>query len=230
MGSLFDIPAQLAMVLSLVASNPAEPSDASLRAVSASPAAMAVETLDGPMRFSERAWLQALHDNPEQSGGYASRVFVTSSGRYYVPTAGDRIKILAARQDVPLATRVLRAAAESNARILRSALKRAPSAADLYIAHVLGTASAISFLKTADEVPDARLRERFPALSAVLSPDAGAVGGALTVGEFYRRLCGVMRSPPRLVAIGLKSNFEDAAKDDLWQAKVELANSEPAAQ
>ncbi len=227
MSLLFDIPAQLAMLLSLAASGAVhEPAGTAMRAPLASPAVVAAEPLGGPMRFGERAWLQALYENAAQSGGYASSVFVTSSGRFYVPTADDRRKILDARNDAPLASRVARAAAERNAACLRGALRRAPSAADLFVAHVLGAASAIAFLKAVDDTPDMPLRAGFPALAASLQDSSADAARPIAVGQFYRQLSGVLRAPPRLVAIGLKP-ISDAPRDDAaWQAKVEVAKAE----
>lgn len=230
MSSLFDIPAQLAMLLSLAASTASyEPADAGLLARAVAPSAVAVEPLGGPMRFSERAWLQALYDNPGQSDGHASSVFVTTSGRYYVPTAADRSKILDARNDAPLATKVARAAAERHAAVLHAALRRGPTAAELYIAHILGSASAIIFLKAADATPDMPLVEGFPGLAASLAETGDA--RSMTVEQFHRRLCEVLRGPPRLVAIGLKPAIDEVPNAATsWQAKVEVARAEGAAQ
>jgi hypothetical protein len=226
LGSLLDIPAQLAMLLSLAASN-AAPDGMHMdpRALSEPPLVVAAEPLEGPMRFGERAWLRALQENPAQSGGYGSRVFVTSSGRYYVPTTEDRRSILEARNDGPLAAGVARAAADRNAARLQMALGRAPCAADLYVAHVIGSASAIAFLRAVDKTPDLPLREAFPGLQASLR-DVSADGAAqVTVHEFYRRLREVLREHPRLVAIGLKPMLDEALPAGAWQAKVDVAEA-----
>lgn len=226
MSSLFDIPAQLAMLLSLAASTAAyEPAATGLRARPAPPAAVTAAPLAGPMRFGERAWLEALYENPGQSGGYAASVFVTTNGRFYVPTLGERTKILDARNDAPLATRVARAAAERNATVLRSTFQRVPTPADLYIAHVLGPASAITFLRAVEAAPDMPLLDGFPALAAGLA-DAGDAK-AMTVGQFHRQLRGVLRELPRLVAIGLKPSLDGQPGPDVsWQATVDMAKAE----
>lgn len=230
MSSLFDIPAQLAMLLSLTASTAAyELATSGLKARPAPPATVAAEPLTGPMRFSERAWLEALHENPGQSDGYAASVFVTTSGRFYVPTSVDRTKILEARNDAALATRVARTAAERNAFVLRAALKRVPAAADLYVAHVLGPASAITFVKAVEAAPDMPLLDGFPALAASLVEPKDA--GAMTVGQFHRQLRSVVRELPRLVAIGLKPSLDEAPTPGAsWQAKVGFAEAERVAQ
>lgn len=177
------------------------------------------------MRFGERAWLQALQESPGQSGGYGSRVFVTSSGRYYVPTAEDRGKILEARNDARLAAGVARAAADRNAARLKLALGRAPSPADLYVAHIVGPVSAIAFLRSVDKTPELPLREAFPGLQASLRDGGNEAASPVTVREFHRQLREVLREHPRLVAIGLKPMLDEAPAEGAWQAKVDVAEA-----
>ena len=166
MSSLFDVPAQLAMLLSLAASTAATDSSAvSVAAEHAAPVAdvaVVSEPLEGPLRFGERAWLRALHENAKEAETIGARVFVTSGGRYYIPSPNDRDRILAARNDAELGARVARASAERNAARMRAALHRAPTAGDLYIAHVFGVGTAISLLKAAGEAPDTALAKLFP--------------------------------------------------------------------
>lgn len=229
MGPFFDIPAQLAMLLSLAAASAGHPdADTIARAATESPAAQVAEPLEGPMRFGERAWLRALHENAAQSAGYASRVFVTSGGRIYVPTEGDRRQILSARSDAAVAPQMARAAAERNAAELSAALGRSPSPADLFIAHVLGPDGATAFLKAVGERPGTPLNEAYPALLSTLTEPKAAAALRLTVGDFYRRLCATLRAPPRLVAIGLKPSVEVAPPPPVpsWRVKVDIANVE----
>src|SRR5262245_30053994 len=100
------------MLLSLAAATGQGPADAGFSGPPTD--AVALEPLAGPLRFGERAWLRALHENGAQAEGYGSRVFVTSGGRYYVPTEVERRRILDARDNSALAARVARAAAERN--------------------------------------------------------------------------------------------------------------------
>lgn len=243
MSSLFDVPAQLAMLLSLAASTAAtEPSaEVAELAAPAADAAIVSEPLDGPLRFGERAWLRALHENPKEAEACGARVFVTSGGRFYIPTPADRSRILAARNDPLLAARVARTAADRNAVRMRTALHRSPTAGDLYIAHVFGAETAIGLLKAASQAPDAALKTRFPALASNAAELSGDGGKApITVGQFYRRLSGALREPPRLVAIGLRPTVADAPREDLtaeqeegtktvaWQAQVNVAKADRA--
>jgi len=226
LSSLFEIPAQLAMLLSLAASTPAHDS-AAVGIAAAESAVVEVEPPAGPLQFGEHAWLRALHDNPDLAGRLGARVFVTSGGRFYVPTAADRQSILAARNDAPLAARVARAAAGHNAALLGRALRRTPCSADLYLAHLMGPEAALAFIEAADAAPDRPLGEAFPALAAALPKEPAGDGAPVTVGQLYRRLRSVLYDPPRLVAIGLRPSLGDIPPPDAhWRTKVEMATIE----
>lgn len=225
------------MLLTLAAATAGQEPTAAISQTGSLYAPVAIEPLEGPLRFTERAWLRALHENPQQAEDLASRVFVTSGGRFYVPVASDRRRILDARHDASLAARLARTNAERNAERMRNALNRMPAASDLYIAHVLGPETAISLIKVVSEAPDTALKKAFPGLSSSLPQLDRAAAGPTTVGQFYRLLNGALREPPRLVAIGLKPTVEDQPRRDLiaeqlerenvaWQTKVNLAKAE----
>ncbi|MFA6139749.1 MAG: hypothetical protein WC684_03420 [Hyphomicrobium sp.] len=236
MSSLFDVPAQLAMLLSLAASSAAPgPTAAVLVTVVPADVMPLAEPLEGPLRLGERSWLRALHEDPAEAEAIAGRVFVTSGGRYYVPTAADRNRILEARADPAIATRVARAAAERNAARMHAVLHQRLTAGDLYIAHVFGAEAAISLLTAAGEAPEAELQKRFPALAASTAGIEPGLSAPVTVGQFYRRLAGAVSEPPRLVAIGLRPTLaeeprriavpEESATVD-WQANVNVAKAD----
>jgi hypothetical protein len=211
LSSLLDVPVQLALLLSLAASTAGH--DAPSAIAVENPAAVASlisEPLEGPLLFGERAWLRAVKaaSGDAMVAEYASRIFKTSGGRFYIPTVDERRRILDARRDETLAERVARTYAETNAREMHAALRRAPTAGDLYIAHLYGPEAAIALLQAVSAAPDALALKRFPELAGELPPTAQA----LTVGQLYRRLTATLREPPRLVAIGLKPSVADAAK------------------
>ena len=236
LSSLFEIPAQLAMLLSLAASTAGH--DAPVEASKSFPTSVPelVEPIEGPLRFTERGWMRALYENQAQADGLGARIFVTSGGRYYVPVASDRRRILETRQNAEIASRVTSAAAVRHVSRIRSALKRAPAAADLYVAHVFGSETAISLIREVGRAPDAPLKESFPVLAALPEVQQGN-GAPPTVGQFYRRLSAALGEPPRLVAIGLrplvadpepdKRNAESPPRDSIvaWQAKVDIARA-----
>jgi hypothetical protein len=234
LSSLFEIPAQLAMLLSLAASAAGHdtPLDAS-KTFPASPPEL-VEAIEGPLRFTERGWMRALYENQGEADGLGARIFVTSGGRYYVPVTSDRRRILDARQDTEIATRVTAAAAQRDATRIRRAVKRAPAATDLYIAHVFGPDTAISLMQMVAARPDTPLSKSFPQLAAI--PEVRQTGD-VTVSQFYRRLNKALPEPPRLVAIGIVqivadhpydgSMAEMTPRDSIvaWQAKVDVAGA-----
>ena len=244
MSSLFDIPAQLALVLSLAAGSTAQapipPTITSTISQHASPYAPPYEAPEGPLLYSEHSWLRALHDNPHAARQLGMRVFVTSGGRYYLPTPHDRQRVLAARNDPALATPVARAVAEHNAARLRGAFNRAPVTGDLYIAHLFGPETAIDLVRAVGEEPDAPIRACFPALAEAIA-DA-SVAAPVTVEDFYLRVLAAFDEPPRLVAIGLRPaaakrgkerrSMEQTRRLDLvatWRAEVVTLGSPQAA-
>lgn len=233
MSSLFDIPAQLAMLLSLAATTAGhEPGSVIAKSPADAGAIATVEPLEGVMRYNERTWLRALHENGAAAQGLSSRVFVTSGGRYYIPTPAERRRILDARNDPEVARRVARAAAEHNGAIMRGAIGREPTAGDLYIAHVFGAQAAIALLRAAATTPDEELKSRFPAMAAAAPELYRLPGKPVTVGQFYRKLAASLREPPRLVAIGLRPSVADAATEPeerpmlAWQAQVDFVKAE----
>jgi hypothetical protein len=239
LSSLFDVPAQLAMLLSLAVSTAASEPSMSRREVAAPATAAAplAEPLEGSFSFGEHAWLRVLHENAEVAGTIGARVFVTSGGRYYLPTPADRPRVMAARADGDFAARIAYSAAVRNAAVMRVALHRAPTAGDLYIAHVFGAPAAIELIQTVDETPDVTLEQRFPTLIGSAAAMTNEGKGAVTVAQFYRRLYGALREPPRLVAIGLDLKSRGQQRQDAirvppgttamaWQAKVEVTKSD----
>jgi hypothetical protein len=193
LSSLLDVPAQLALALSLAAATAAnEPLRAPIAGAPASPvsvAAIAVEPAQGPYRFSEGMWLRALkEDLPEDPHGYARSIFRTSGGRYYVPRQAERRQILDARDDGALAARAARAFARSNARALRSSLERAPTAGELLIAHLFGPEAAAGLIARAHSHPGDAAAKHVPELAQRAHELLGARGSTLTLAQLYARL------------------------------------------
>ncbi len=190
LSSLIDVPAQLALVLSLAAATGAkEPLRAPVAAASAPIAPIVAEPLEGPYHFSESIWLRALKDDlPEDVHGYARCIFRTSGGRYYIPRQGERREILDARRDPTLAARAARAFARSNARTLRARLARAPTADELYIAHLFGPEAAASLIARVRSGPADAAAKHVPELTKSAKDLLGAGGAPLTLAELYAKL------------------------------------------
>jgi hypothetical protein len=201
LSSLLDVPAQLALVLSLAAASTAsEPPRVPSAAPLNPPAAVRfAEPLAGPYRFGEGNWLRALKDDlPQNAHGYAQSIFRTSGGRYYVPRETERQQILEARDDSELAARAARAFARSNARSLRASLQRPPTAGELYIAHLFGPEAAASLIARVRARPNERVAKQFPELAAALQDLAGPrASGSLTLAQLYARLTAPFERSPQ---------------------------------
>ena len=138
MSSLFDVPAQLALVLSLAASGAGEAPRprpvAETAAIASAPSLLDPEPLEGPLRFSEGTGCARSARTPaaRRDADYSARIFKTSGGRYYVPAAAERRQILGAHVRMPLSRPRRAGVRADNARRMRAALHRAPTAGDLY--------------------------------------------------------------------------------------------------
>jgi hypothetical protein len=192
LSSLLDVPAQLALILSLVAANgndlaPRVP----VAALASAPATatIAAEPLEGPYRFGEGTWLRALkEDLPGGTSGYARSIFRTSGGRYYVPRQDERRQILSARDDEALAARAARAFAQANARVLSARLSRAPTAGELYMAHVFGPEAAASLIARVRSSPGEPAAKHVPELARTAKDLFGARPATFTLAELYAKL------------------------------------------
>jgi hypothetical protein len=204
LSSLLEVPAQLALALSLAASAAGDDQGALHMAGAAAPSAhvaLVPEPLEGPLRFSEGIWLRALKEGPpdRDAQDYSGRIFKTSGGRYYVPAATERRQILEARWDAALAARVARAFAERNARALRAGLRRPATAGDLYIAHLFGPEAALSFIKLALAKPYEAAAKHMPELAAAAPALLSAGGSPLTLAQLYERLTDPLKERSRAV-------------------------------
>jgi hypothetical protein len=196
---LLEVPAQLALALTLAASGPGEGAPiapfAETAAIGSTQPLLNSEPLEGPYRFSESSWLRALREDLPAGNplaAYSGRIFKTSGGRYYVPDAADRRAILASRSSAALAARVAEIFAARNAARLRVALRRPLSAGDLYIAHMFGSEAAIAFIRQTETHPNDPAAQSAPDLvPAAPGPETGAPPP--TLAQLYNRLTEPMR-------------------------------------
>jgi hypothetical protein len=194
LSSLFEVPAQLALLLSLAAAGtgPAAPEAPGL-----APTTFSAHTIrepvvaDGPYRFSEEMWFRALKEGgrSEAAREAAACVFRTSGGRYYVPASAERERILKERWNETLAAGVAGAFAEVNRERMRPALDRGPSAGELYIAHVLGPETALALINGAKATPRKLAVDALPEL-ADAAPELVFAGARKkrTLAEVYERI------------------------------------------
>ena len=184
MSSLFDVPVHLAMVLALAVSG-AEGGE--VRPPDTEPRQFASE---GPYRFSEQIWLEALQSG---AGGtefavYKDVIFRTGSKRYYVPAEAYRKKVFTLRRDPDIAALVAFEFARQNAKLLSPRLARRVNAGDLYIAHVLGRDVALTLIPAAEGIPTAAVTAVLPQLTAVGPALLGKKRRPMTVSDLYHRL------------------------------------------
>jgi hypothetical protein len=203
LSSLLDVPAQLALVLTLAASGPGNgtptaPPPLETALLASTRTLLDPQPLEGPYRFSESSWLRALReDRPAGEGQYSGRIFKTSGGRYYVPVAAERRQILEARANDALAGRAAEAFATNNAARMRAALHRAATAGDLYIAHVFGPETALAFIRLADARPNEFAAKQVPGLAQSAPELLATDDSPLTLAQLYKRLTEPMRKYAR---------------------------------
>lgn len=105
----------------------------------------------GLFQFIESTWLDMVRKYGDQHGlgAMASRISM-SGGRPHVSDAASRKAILDLRYDPELSARMAGELARENAATLQSNLGRAPSAGELYAAHVMGPAGATKLIEAAE--------------------------------------------------------------------------------
>lgn len=169
MSSLWDVPQYLVMAFSLAFPAPAEKAS---KVVLSQPATSHLHFVKPPAgALGEQMWLRTLKTAGSSSdilASYAARVFVTSSGRYYVPAAQDRADILAMRSSAEVATRVIAAAARATALRLEKQRGAPARPSALLVAHVAGYEAALAFSKELARDPSQRASEAVPQLSHML--------------------------------------------------------------
>ncbi len=147
----------------------------------------------GLFQFVDSTWLDMVRRFGAKygMGQLAQQIGADAAGKPTVSDPAVKQRILALRNDPSLASSLAGEYANLNKGELESALGRAPSRADLYIAHFLGAAGATSFLKA--------LATKGGTSAANLLPDAAAnnpgifydaAGRARSVSAIYRTLGG----------------------------------------
>lgn len=119
---------------------------------------------DNPFRFDEQRWLATFRRHGAEIGRstLSARVFVTGSGRYYVPVATERAQVMALRDDIVIAGQLVHIAARRDAEAMTDRLGRPPTTAELLTAHLLGTDDAVTLLRLATAAPNTVLSSEMP--------------------------------------------------------------------
>jgi Transglycosylase SLT domain len=158
------------------------------------PAAQATtSSAKGLYQFIEQTWLATMKNAGPSLGfaRYAAAIVQGPDGQYAVPDAAARAAIMRLRSDPAASATLAGAFTRNNAAQLNSAIGRAPSEGELYIAHFLGADGAAKLIGAATSQPRANAAAMFPAAAAA-NPRIfyDRSGRPLAVGAVYGRLTG----------------------------------------
>jgi hypothetical protein len=145
----------------------------------------------GLYQFIDQTWLATMKSTGASLGfgRYADAIVQNGSGQYDVPDPAARSAIMKLRSDPAASALMAGAFTRSNAAQLASALGRAPSHGELYIAHFLGPDGAGKLIGAAMSEPQASAAAMFPqAASANPSIFHTSAGAARSVSDVYAKL------------------------------------------
>lgn len=165
----------------------------------------------GLFQFIDSTWLTMVqrHGADHGLGAYADAI-ETRNGRPFVADAGLRQEILNLRYDPELSARMAGELAQENAALLENRLGRAPTAGELYAAHVMGPSGAARLIAAAGEGA--------PNASAIFPREAAA-----NRWLFYTR-DGEARSAAQLLA---RLDLQGVTAPAMAEPAVMLASVEP---
>lgn len=145
----------------------------------------------GLFQFIDQTWLSVLKQTGASHGlgREAAAIQQDSQGRYFVPDRALRAEIMDLRKDPSIASLMAGELTAQNSRILENALGRAPSNAELYMAHFMGPSGASKLLTAAERMPDGTAADLFPREAAANKPIFfKASGEARTLQEVVAEL------------------------------------------
>jgi len=193
--SLADLPAQIALALSLASSNTGADfhyllntarTESSFQAEAKAPTSSA----QGLFQFIEETWIRTVKDEGGRYGlaKYAGWIAKTAAGRYVVDTPEHRTAILKLRHDPKISAMMAGAYAKQNTEFVRNAIGRRPTSDELYIAHFLGPADAVRLISYRDSAPSLSAPDLFPAAAKANRPIFYGDVGPRSVGQVYNLL------------------------------------------
>lgn len=145
----------------------------------------------GLFQFTEQSWLGTMKQDGSDLGlgQYADAISQNSSGRYVVTDPAARREILALRKDPEVSALMAGAYTSASRDRLEGSLGRSVNGGELYIAHFLGAGGATKLISSAQDTPNARADELFPAAAAAnRSIFYGRDGSSRTASEVYNNL------------------------------------------
>ena len=164
-------------------------------------------TAKGLYQFIDQTWLATMKASGAANGygQYADAITRTADGRYTVADPSTYAAIMKLRNDPTASATMAGSFTRANAQQLHSAIGRAPTDGELYIAHFLGPDGAARMINAADSQSGASAADLFPqAAAANPSIFYDSTGRARSVGAVYGKLTGrfetarAMSFPPSL--------------------------------
>jgi hypothetical protein len=127
-------------------------------------AGAATTSARGLFQFIDQTWLATMKQAGQRLGygRYADAIARTPSGRYVVPDRVLRNEIFRLRHDPAANALMAGAFTKANAATLTARLGRAPSEAELYLAHFLGAGGAARLITLGATHPGAKAADVFP--------------------------------------------------------------------
>ena len=190
--SIADLPAQIALALSLASSSTGADfhyllntarTESSFQAEAKAPTSSA----QGLFQFIEETWIRTIKDEGPRLGlgKFASWITKTAAGRYQVDTPEHRTALLKLRNNPKVSAMMAAAYAKQNEDFVRSAIGRSPTSDELYIAHFLGPADAVRLINYRDTGPSLSAPDLFPAAAKANRAIFYGVTGPRSVGQVY---------------------------------------------
>lgn len=157
----------------------------------------------GLFQFTGQTWLAMMREHGAQYGygDLAQTIHLQEDGTLGVSDRATQKKILDLRKNVELAANMAAEYAKENGRHLAHALGRSTNATDLHLAHLLGPAGAVRFLKARAAGGDETAADLMPA-AARQNPSLFYDHGQTpqSVATVYRQIEQRIAAPIRQVA------------------------------
>lgn len=156
----------------------------------------------GLFQFVEQTWLATLKQHGAKYGyaRYAALINRGTDGRYYVQGAEARKAVMNLRMDPHAASLMAGELTSDHASYLRGRVGRAPTAGELYAAHVLGPQGSARLIEAVRSRPGASAASLFPEAAAANRSIFYRDGRAATVSEVYANLTSSAGGAARSVA------------------------------
>jgi len=169
----------------------------------------------GLFQFIEQTWLSMVKKAGAAAGigNFAKAIETNSSGRHNVADQRTKSAILALRKNPKMAAFMAGVFTQENAQELNRDLGRPAKQGELYIAHFLGVKSASKLISTAQQSPNTKAADLFPAAArANKSIFYDRSGHARSVASVYRNLTASFGTEPTAIA---KANPSAAARQEI---------------